>query len=155
MIATVAGLTFGGCSHPSSGGSTATTASGNAQAAAGARAASIDACHLLTKSEMQQHVGVAVGEGKLQTTDSQATCAWSGGADQDEVDVSVNVQDFNQDMWNSFAAFPRARPVSGLGEARQGKYEVDVGVVNFKMGDERVIAVDKALAALILPRVSK
>jgi predicted dienelactone hydrolase len=165
----VAGLTFGACSQASSGGSTATTASGSAaQAPAGARAASIDACQLLTKSEMQREVGVAVGDGKLQTTNSQATCEWAGGADQNEVNVSVNVQDFDQDMWKSFSSMPRATPVSGLGEAafanvptapcvmiRQGKYEIDVAVVNFKMSNDTVIAHDKALAALVLPRLPK
>lgn len=175
VIVTVGGLTLGACSNPPSGGSAATAgstaapASGNASpAAAGARAASIDACHLLTKSEIQQEVGVAVGDGKLQTTNTQATCDWTGGADQNEVDVSVNVQDFDQSMWNTFSAFPRAKPVSGLGEAafanvptspcvmiRQGKYEIDVGVVNFKMTNDTVIAHDKALAALVLPRLSK
>jgi hypothetical protein len=168
-VLALAGLTFGACSQPSSGGSTARTASGTAQPPApGARAASIDACHLLTKSEIQQQVGVAVGDGKLQTTNSQATCEWTGGADQDESTVSVNVQDFDQDMWKSFAAFPRAKAVSGLGDAafanvptgpcvmiKQGKYEIDVAVVNFKMSDDRVIALDKALAVLVLPRLPK
>jgi hypothetical protein len=37
---------------------------------------------------------------------------------------------------------------------KQGKYEIDVGVVDFKMSDERAIAAAKALATLVLPRVS-
>jgi hypothetical protein len=166
---TIAGLTFGACSRLAPAGGSATTASGNARpTAAGASAASIDVCHLLTKSEIQQQVGVAVGDGKLQTTDKQATCEWTGGADQNEVDVSLNVQDFDEDMWKSFSVFPRAKAVSGLGEAafanvptapcvmiKQGKYEIDIGVVNFKMSDDTVTAHDKALAALILPRLPK
>jgi hypothetical protein len=120
----------------------------------------------LNGNEIQQQLGVAVDDGKLQTTQSQATCDWTGTGAV-EVGLTVNVQDFDQNFWNTFTSSSRAQPVSGLAEAafanvplkgglmiKQGKYEVDVGVVDFKMSDDRAIAAAKALAALVLPRVS-
>jgi hypothetical protein len=168
LLATVAGLTLGACSNASSssGGS---GNSGRASAEATGRrasASSIDACRLLTKNEIQQQLGAAVDDGKLQTTDSQASCDWTGTAD-DGVGLTVRVQNFDQNLWNSFTSSDRATPVSGLGDAafanvplrggvmiRQSTYEIDVGVVDFRMSNDRAVAAAKALAALVLPRVS-
>jgi hypothetical protein len=172
LFATAAALALAACSNGSSAGGTAGNGSdGQAQGgAAGAGASSINACRLLTKAEIQQQLGVAsVDDGKLQTTDSQANCDWTGkGAGDNEVGLTVRVQDFDQDLWNSFTTSSRARPVSGLGEAafanvplagglmiRQGKYEIDVGVVDFKISNDRAVAAATALAAIALRRLSE
>ncbi len=160
------GLAVGGCSQTSSSsGGAANSARGGVQQTRGsAGASSIDACRLLTKNEIQQQLGMAVGDGKLQTTDSQASCDWNAG---DEGGLTVKVEDFNPPVWNSFTSSGRAKPVSGLGDAafsnvplpgglmiRQGKYEIDVGVVDFKRSNDRNVEAATALAALVLPRVS-
>ena len=167
-IATVAGLTLGACSHESSStGDAGKSGRQGADAAKGsAGASSIDACRLLNKNEIQQQLGVAMNEGKLQTTSSQATCDWTATGPA-EASLTVNVQDFDQSYWSSFTSLGRAKSVSGLAEAafanvplkgglmiKQGKYEIDVGIVDFNMSDERAIAAAKALATLVLPRVS-
>jgi hypothetical protein len=167
LFATVAGLTLGACSSASSSSGDAAQSGRAAGATSGSTgASSIDACRLLNQNEIQQQLGVAVDGGKLQTTQSQASCDWTatGG---DEAGLTVRVQDFDQSLWNTFTSSSRAQPVSGLGEAafanvplkdglmiKQGKYEVDVGVVSFKISDDRAIAAAKALAALVVPRVS-
>ena len=108
---------------------------GGADAAKGsAGAPSIDACRLLNKSEIQQQLGVAMNDGKLQTTSSQATCDWTATAPAG-AGLTVNVQDFDQSLWSSFTSLGRAKPISGLAEAafanvplkgglmiKQGKY---------------------------------
>jgi hypothetical protein len=168
VIATVAGLTLGACSHEStSTGDAGKSGRRGADAAKGsAGASSIDACRLLNKNEIRQQLGVAMNDGKLQTTSSQATCDWTA-AGPAGAGLTVNVQDFDQSYWSSFTSLGRAKPVSGLAEAafadvplkgglmiKQGKYEIDVGIVDFNMTDERAIAAAKALATLVLPRVS-
>jgi hypothetical protein len=166
LFAAVAGAALGACSSASSsGGDTAQSGRAAARTGSSAGASSIDACRLLNQSEIQQ-LGVAVDEGKLQTTQSQASCDWTatGGA---EAGLTVRVQDFDQNLWNTFTSSSRAKPVSGLGDAafanvpikdglmiKQGKYEIDVGVVDFKMSDDRATAAAQALAALVVPRVS-
>lgn len=122
-------------------------------------------CHLLTPAEIQQQLGVAVDDGKLQTTPSQATCDWTGTG-PGGVGLTVSVEDLDQDVWNSFASLGRAKVVNGLGDAafanvptphtvmvRRGKYEIDVGVVDFSMSDDRQTDAAKALAVLVVPRV--
>ncbi len=169
LFATVAGLTLGACSpRSSSSGSAGTSArSGDQGPRASADASSIDACRLLNKNEIEQQLGVAVDDGKLQTTQSQATCDWSATAPA-VAGLTVAVHDFDPNLWGTFTSSSRAQPVSGLGDAafanvplkgglmiKQGKYEIDVGIVDFKMSDDRAIAAAKALAALVVPRVSK
>lgn len=168
LLTTVAGLTLGACSNASStSGGPGNGGRGRAEGTGrSASASSIDACRLLTKNEIQQQLGVAVDDGKLQTTDSQASCDWTGTA-TDGVGLTVRVQNFDQNLWNSFTSSGRAKPVSGLGEAafanvplagglmiKQSTYEIDVGVVDFKMSNDGALAAAKALAALVLPRVS-
>jgi hypothetical protein len=163
LFATVAGLTLAACSSASSSSGDAAQSGGTKS---GTGASSIDACRLLNQNEIQQQLGVAVDGGKLQTTQSQASCDWTatGGV---EAGLTVRVMDFDQNLWNTFTSSSRAKPVSGLAEAafanvpikgglmiKQGKYQVDVGIVDFKMSDDREIAAAKALAALVLPRVS-
>jgi len=148
LFLALAGLSFGARSNASSS------------------AASIDACHLLTSGEIQQQLGVAMDQGRLQTTKSQASCDWTGLKPNDDAGVGVAVHDFDQSLWNSFTSLPKAKPVSGLGDAafehvpttntvmiKLGKYEIDVGVVDFKMKNEQQIAAAKALAALVVSRV--
>jgi hypothetical protein len=167
LFAAVAGAALGACSSASSsGGDTAQSGRAAARTGSSAGASSIDACRLLNQSEIQQQLGVAVDEGKLQTTQSQASCDWTatGGVG---AGLTVRLQDFDQNLWNTFTSSSRAKPVSGLGDAafanvpikdglmiKQGNYEIDVGVVDFKMSDDRATAAAQALAALVIPRVS-
>jgi len=166
LFAAVAGTTLGACSSASSsGGDTAQSGRAAARTGSSAGASSIDACRLLNQSEIQQQLGVAVDEGKLQTTQSQASCDWTAAGVG--AGLTVRVQDFDQNLWNTFTSSSRAKPVSGLGDAafanvpikdglmiKQGKYEIDVGVVDFKMSDDRATGAAQALAALVVPRVS-
>lgn len=169
LFAAVVGLAVGGCSRASSssGGSENGGRGGVQEARGSVGASSIDACRLLTKDEIQHQLGVPMDDGRLQKTSSQATCDWSATGDATGVGLTVNVQDFDQNLWSSFTSMGRAKAVPGVGEAafsgvplagglmiKQGKYEIDVGVVDFRAGNDRAEAAAKALAALVLPRVS-
>lgn len=176
-IAIVAAVLLGGCttgssatsgpadtspsgSAPASGGTTGGAGAG----AGGAGAASIDACSLLTPAEIQQVLGVTVDGGLLQKTDSQANCDWNG-QDQ-ETSLGVSVQNYDSDLWTTESSAQAAIPVNGIGEKaykgwprqadlsiKQGAYEIDVGVVDFKMTNEQSDAAALALAKLVLSRV--
>ena len=165
LVAIVA-VTIFGCSPaspPQGDGDTAAGASGNRAGGGAKSASSINACSLLTPQEIQTQLGVTVGEGALQTTDSQASCDWTG-SEETETGVSVTVEDFDKTTWDFFAG--RGKPVSGLGEAafagvptspalmiKQGPYQITVGVVDFKISNDAEIAAAKAFAALVLPRI--
>jgi hypothetical protein len=142
-------------------------ASFSGTASAGGNAADIKACNLLTLDEIKQVTGVAMGAGLLQTTDSQASCDWnapdgSSGASA----VGISVQNYDDDLWTAMSGSKYAVPVKGIGEkafkglphqgdlsVKVGKYEVDVGIVDFRHDDATVDAAALKLMKLVLPRL--
>lgn len=160
-FAAVIGIILTSC-HSSSKSSTDAargTAAGNASA--------IKACDLLTLEEIKQATGAGVGPGRLQTTDTQASCDWdaldgSTGASG----VGIIVQDFDDSLWQTLSGSKHAIPVTGLGQGafkgyphsgdlsvKQGKYEVDVGIVDFKHDQATVDAAALKLMNLVLARL--
>jgi hypothetical protein len=154
-----------GSSAPGTGGGGGGGGAYGGGSTPGGKAASIDACSLLTPDEIKQQLGVAVDNGLLQTTDTQASCDWTA-PDGSGKAVGIIVMDFDQSLWNAMSSAGNAKAVSGFGEAafsgepapgdlsiKQGSYEVDVGVINFSVSNDDAQAEAQALAALILPRL--
>jgi hypothetical protein len=80
--------------------------------------------------------------------------------------VGVIVQDFNNSLWQALSASQHAVPVTGVGEqaykgvphsgdlsVKKGKYEVDVGIVDFKHDNATVDAAALQLMNLVLSRL--
>ena len=163
VTAITVGLVLGACTATSSP-STGTTGGGGA-GGGGSKAASIDACKLLSPDEIKAQLNVTVDNGLLQTTDSQASCDWNS-SDANGAGVGIIVQDFDQSLWDALSSAQYAKPVSGIGDGafagepaagnlniKLGNYEVDVAVVDFKMTNDQEAAASLALAKLVLPRV--
>src|SRR5262245_36910935 len=136
-------------------------------AAAAGGAAAIKACDLLTLEEIKQATGAAMSAGQLQTTDTQASCDWSSSDDSSGASgVGVSVQDFDNALWQTLSASKNAEPVTGVGEqafkgfphkgdlsVKKGKYEVDVGIVDFKHDNATVDAAALHLMNTVLSRL--
>jgi hypothetical protein len=140
----------------------------DSRAAAGAGGASaIKACDLLTLEEIKQATGAVMGAGLLQATDTQASCDWSSpDGSSGASGVGVIVQDFDNALWQTMTASQKAVPVTGVGEqaykgyphsgdlsVKKGKYQVDVGIVDFKHDNATVDAAALRLMNLVLSRL--
>src|SRR5581483_4491645 len=133
----------------------------------GGNASAIKACDLLTLEEIKQATGAVMGAGRLQTTDTQASCDWdapdgSSGASG----VGIIVQNFDNSLWQTMSSSPHATGVTGIGQeafkgfphsgdlsVKQGKYEVDVGIIDFKHDRATVDAAALNLMKLVLSRL--
>jgi len=106
-------------------------------------ASAIKACDLLTPAELQQAMGAPMGPGKLQTTDTQASCDWDGP--DGTSGVGIIIRNFDANLWDTLSSSAHAKPVTGLGEkaykgvphvgdlaVKKGGYEIDVGIVDSK-----------------------
>src|SRR5262249_28400110 len=130
-------------------------------------ASAVKACDLLTLDEIKQATGAVMSAGQLQTTDTQASCDWSSpDGSSGASGVGVIVQDFDTSLWQSMSASKNAVAVAGIGEqaykgfphsgdlsVRKGKYEVDVGIVDFKHDNATVDAAALNLMNLVLSRL--
>jgi len=157
-IVVVAGIALTACNSSSEP---------NTRAAQGAGASAIKACDLLTLDEIKQATGAAMGAGQLQTTDTQASCDWSSPDESSgATGVGVIVQNFDNVLWQNMSASKHAVPVTGVGEqaykgfphsgdlsVKKGKYEVDVGIVDFKHDNATVDAAALKLMNLVLSRL--
>ena len=133
----------------------------------GGNASAIKACDLLTLEEIQQATGASMSAGKLQTTDTQASCDWSSpDGSSGASGVGVIVHEFDNVLWQAMTSSPHAIPVTGIGEqaykgyphsgdlsVKKGKYEVDVGIVDFKHDNATVDAAALKLMNLVLSRL--
>jgi len=141
-------------------------ASSSTRAAGTRDASSIDACALLTPSEIQQALGVAVKAGVKQTTSTSSECQWDSQDESAAAGVSVSVARYDDVLFHTQASSKLAVPVSGLGEAafkgfphagdlfiKQGGYEIELGVVDFRMAPEKVDNAARHLATLVLSRL--
>jgi hypothetical protein len=160
-IVVLAGITLASCGSPSEPNSKAAEGSG------GGNASAIKACDLLTLDDIKQATGATMTAGKLQTTDTQASCDWSSTDDSSGASgVGVIVQDFDSVLWQNMSASAHAVPVTGVGEqafkgvphsgdlsVKKGKYEVDVGIVDFKHDNATVDAATLKLMNLVLSRL--
>ena len=127
----------------------------------------IDACALLTQAEIQQALGVAMKPGFKQTTEDSYQCQWDSQNESDAASVSVSVARYDDKLYRTMSSAQAAKPVSGFGEAAYKDYphvgdiaikhdghEIDIGVVDFKLSNEKVDAAAATLAKLVLSRVS-
>ncbi len=128
---------------------------------------SIDVCALLTPAEIQQTLGVAMKPGVKQTTDNSSQCQWDSQNESDAVGVSVSVATYDDKLYHTMSSAQAAKPVSGFGEAAYKDYphggdiaikhdghEIDIGVVDFKLSNEKLDAAAATFAKLVLSRVS-
>jgi hypothetical protein len=128
---------------------------------------SIDVCALLTPAEIQQALGVAMKPGVKQTTDNSSECQWDSQDESDAVGVSVSVATYDDKLYRTMSSAQAAKPVSGFGEAAYKDYphhgdiaikhdghEIDIGVVDFKLSNEKLDAAAAGFAKLVLSRVS-
>ncbi|HEU4953149.1 MAG TPA: DUF3558 family protein [Gemmatimonadales bacterium] len=127
----------------------------------------IDACALLTQAEIQQVLGVAMKPGVKQTTEDSSQCQWDSQNEGDAAGVSVSVARYDDKLYRTMSSAQAAKPVSGFGEAAYKDYphvgdiaikhdghEIDIGVVDFKLSNEKVDAAAATFAKLVLSRVS-
>ena len=157
----VAGIATTSC------GSSSDSSSRVASGTAGGTASTIKACDLLTLAEIEQATGAAMNAGQLQTTDTQASCDWSSpDGSSGASGVGVIVQDFDATLWQAMSGSNKAVAVTGIGEqafkgvphggdlsVKKGKYEVDVGIVDFKHDNATVDAAAVKLMNLVLSRL--
>ena len=139
----------------------------NSARAAGPRgASSIDACALLTPSEIQQAIGVAMKPGVKQTTSTSSQCQWDSQDESAAAGVSVSVATYDDALFRTQAGSKLAVPVSGFGEAafkgfphagdlviKRGSREIDLGIVDFRLPQEKVDNAAGSLAKLVLSRL--
>jgi hypothetical protein len=144
------------CSKPSS----------STRAAGSGAAPSIDACALLTPSEIQQALGVAMKPGVKQTTSTSSQCQWDSQEESAAAGVSVSVATYDDALFRTLSGSKLAKPVSGFGEAafkgvphagdlvikRDGR-EIDLGIVDFRLAPEKVDNAAANLAKLVLSRL--
>lgn len=163
-FAIVAGITLASCSSSSSSSESSTRAGGPT---AGGNASAIKACDLLTLDEIKQATGATMGAGLLQTTNTQASCDWNApDGDSGASAVGVIVRKFDDGLWRAMASATHATAVTGIGEqaykgyphsgdlsVKQGGYEVDVGIVDFKHDNATVDAAALKLMKLVLSRL--
>lgn len=125
---------------------------------------SINACTLLTASEINTALGVAVKAQAPQNTDTQVECEWD--SDDGTTGVSVSVAVYDDAVWQTLSKAQNAKPVSGLGDAafsgvphsgdvaiKTKGYEVDLGIVDFSPDTAKVDAATLSLAKLVLSRL--
>ena len=131
----------------------------------GGGAGSLNACELLSASDVQAAVGWAVSAGVLQNTDSQTDCEWTGASD-DSKGVGITISDFDQTVWDAGANAQASTAVSGIGEAaykgwpvpgdlaiKVKGYEVNVAVLDFSVSTAQEDQATLALANLVLPKL--
>jgi hypothetical protein len=163
-FAIVAGITLASCTSSSSSSESKTRAGG---AASGGNASAVKACDLLTLDEIKEATGATVGAGRLQTTNTQASCDWDapdGGSGASA--VGVTVQKFDNVLWQAMAGSRKASAVTGIGEqaykgyphngdlnVKQGGYDVGVGIIDFKHDNATVDAAALKLMKLVLSRL--
>jgi len=160
-IVVLAGIALASCSSPSEPNARDAAGTG------GGNASAIKACDLLTLEEIKQATGALMGPGHLQTTDTQASCDWSSpDGSSGASGVGVIVHEFDNTLWQAMTASAHAVPVAGIGQqaykgyphsgdlsVKQGKYEVDVGIVDFKHDNATVDAAALKLMSLVLSRL--
>jgi len=160
-IVVLAGIALASCSSKSEPETQVAAAAG------GSNASAIKACDLLTVDEIKQATGATMQAGKLQTTDTQASCDWTSPDESSGASgVGVIVQKFDSVLWQNMTASPHAVPVTGIGEqafkgyphsgdlsVKKGSYEVDVGIVDFKHDNATVDAATLKLMNLVLSRL--
>jgi hypothetical protein len=157
----VAGMAVAACHSSSDSQAKRTGAAGSGHVSA------VKACELLSQDEIKQATGAAMGSGQLQTTDTQASCDWSApDGTAGASGVGIIVRDFDDSLWQAMSTSKHATPVTGIGErafkgtphsgdlsVKQGPYEVDVGIVDFKHDDATVDAAAMKLMKLVLSRL--
>lgn len=165
--------TPGSATSAGGGGSTASAGAGGGTGAYGAGGGTggggdlskVDACKLLSPAEIQQALGVAFGNGINQDSDIVRQCEWDGNVTAG-LTVGVTVRTFTDSDWQTIQAFPKASPVSGMGDAayrnspltgdlsvKHDGYEIDMGIVNFTtMSQAQVDQATDTLMKLILSR---
>ena len=160
-IVVLAGIALASCSSKSESDTQ------NAAGSGGGNASAIKACDLLTLDEIKQATGATMGAGKLQTTDTQASCDWSSpDGSSGASGVGIIIQNFDKVLWQNMTASPHAAPVTGVGEqafkgyphsgdlsVKKGNYEVDVGIIDFKHDNATVDAATLKLMNLVLSRL--
>jgi hypothetical protein len=160
-IAVLAGLALASCGSSSEPDKRAAAGGG------GGNASAIKACDLLTPEEIKQATGAVMGTGQLQTTKTHASCDWSSTDESSGASgVGIIVQEFDDTLWQTMSASKHAVPVTGIGEqaykgyphsgdlsVKQGQYEVDVGIVDFKHDNATVDAAALKLMNLVLSRL--
>ena len=160
-IVVLAGIALASCSSKSEPDTQ------NAAGSGGGNASAIKACDLLTLDEIKQATGASMDAGKLQTTDTQASCDWSSpDGSSGASGVGIIIQNFDQVLWQNMTASTLAVPVTGVGEqafkgyphsgdlsVKKGNYEVDVGIIDFKHDNATVDAATLKLMNLVLSRI--
>lgn len=160
-FAIIAGIALASCHSSSKSGT------GTAGGTTGSSASAIKACDLLTLEEIKQATGAQMGAGRLQTTDTQASCDWdSSDGTSGASGVGIIVQDFDSALWQAMAGSQHATAVTGIGEqafkgyphsgdlsVKQGRYEIDVGIVDFKHDAATTDAAALNLMKLVLSRL--
>src|SRR3954468_9215360 len=109
-IVVLAGIALAACGSRSEPNAQA------AQASGGGSASAIKACDLLTQEEIKQATGASMGAGKLQTTNTQASCDWSTDDTSGASGVGVIVAEFDNTLWQTMSSSPKAVPVTGIGQ---------------------------------------
>ena len=131
-----------------------------------AEVSSIDACALLTPSEIQEALGVAMKPGVKQAASTSSQCQWDSQDESGAVGVSVSVATYDDALFHTQASAKQAVAVSGLGAAAYKDYphagdiflkhqghEIDVGVVDFKLAQPKVDGAAATFAKLVLSRL--
>lgn len=127
---------------------------------------SLDACALLTPTEIQQALGVPIKPGVKQTTSTSSQCQWDSKDESEPVGVSVSVATYDDALFHTQASAPKAVPVSGLGEQafkgyphagdiviKHDGHEIDVGVVDLKLPQPKVDSAAASFAKSVLSRL--
>lgn len=126
----------------------------------------VDACALLTPAEIQQVIGVAVGDGINQDSNIVKQCEWDTTDATSSASVGLTVRTFTNEDWQTILAFPNATAVSGMGEeayrnspitgdlsVKQHGYEIDMALFGAANTQAQTDQFTDSLMKLVLTRL--
>lgn len=104
--------------------------------------------------------------GVKQTTSTSSQCQWDSQDESAAAGVSISVATYDDVLFRQESGSKLAVPVSGFGEAafkgfphagdliiKRGGYEIDLGIVDFRLAPEKVDNAAGNLAKLALSRL--
>jgi hypothetical protein len=131
-----------------------------------ARAATDDACALVTQAEVTTALGAPVKAGTYVMPTFKNTCTWKYGTSTESVTLNIMSQTmFDASHKNSFGLL-QVVPVSGVGDeayyvtqgeltktiARKGSVGIKVEIYSKSLNKDQVEAKEKAIAAIAVGR---
>lgn len=140
---------------------------GFTMACGSARAATDDACSLVTQAEVSSALGSPVQAGTYVMPTFKNTCTWKYGTNTESVTLNIMSQTMFDASHKNSMGLLEVEPVSGVGDeayyvtqggmtktlARKGSAGIKVQIYSKSLGKDQVEAKEKAIAAIAVSRM--